>query len=41
MLHQKTDQNIFRRTMSETGTITNPENEDTLNNLYGKLWGQE
>jgi len=41
MLHQKTDQNIFRRTMSETGTITNPENEDTLNNLYGNLWGQE
>tara|TARA_R100000458_G_C8075816_1_gene112659 strand:- start:40 stop:519 length:480 start_codon:yes stop_codon:yes gene_type:complete len=41
MKYQKNDQNIFQRTVNETGTVSNPENTNTLSSIYGNMWGQE
>ena len=41
--HQKNpnNMNIYQRTIGQTGAVSNPENEDAINNIYGKLWGQK
>ena len=38
--YYKQDSDIFRRAMGEIGTVTNPENQNTLNSIYSDMWGQ-
>ena len=39
--YYKNESDIFQRAMGEIGAISNPENENTLTNIYSSLWGEE